>query len=67
MKHFIANKEITPINTFDIGINVNFEGTVDQNKLTTDTIKVNREAYTLIQNHLLVKSFLEDRCKIIIE
>jgi len=59
MKHFIANKEITPINTFDIGINVNFEGTVDQNKLTTDTIKVNREAYTLIQNHLLVKSFLE--------
>jgi hypothetical protein len=42
MKHFINNTEIAPVNLFDIGINVNFEADVDQNKLTTDTIKVNR-------------------------
>jgi hypothetical protein len=38
MKHFINNKEITPRNVFDIGVQVDFSAKIDQNKLTTDVV-----------------------------
>ena len=59
MKHFINDKEISPINMFDIGIKVDFTATVDQNKLSVDTIRVANEGYSLIQNHLDNKGYLE--------
>ena len=51
MKHFINNKEITPRNIFDIGVQVDFSAKIDQNKLTTDVVILPNEGKTEVLNH----------------
>jgi len=51
MKHFINNKEITPKNVFDIGVQVDFSAKIDQNKLTTDKIILPNEGMKEVLHH----------------
>lgn len=53
MKHFINGIEISPRNRDEIGVVSNFSGSPDQLRLSTDSVILPREAYDIIQNHIL--------------
>jgi hypothetical protein len=52
MKHFINNIEVTPRNIFDIGVSCDFSATIDQNKLTTDSIILPKNGLNLVKEHI---------------
>lgn len=59
MKHYINDVEVTPNNIFDIGISVDFEANVDQNKVTTDTITLKNEGAKIVKDHINTIGLLE--------
>ena len=52
MKHFINSIEITPRNSNEIGIQVNFRTQLDEIKMSTDTLIIPNEGKKEIENHL---------------
>lgn len=59
MKHTLNGQEVSPENRFDIGISVDFQAKVDQQKMTTDTIILSREGNQIVKDHLKNKGILE--------
>lgn len=59
MKHTLNGQEVSPENRFDIGISVDFQAKVDQQKMTTDTIILAREGNQIVKDHLKNKGILE--------
>ena len=59
MKHKIKGIEISPENRFDIGISIDFEARVDNQKITTDSIVLSREGKKMVDTHLASNGLLE--------
>lgn len=59
MKHKIKGIEISPENRFDIGISIDFEARVDNQKITTDSIVLSREAKKMVDTHVASNGLLE--------
>jgi hypothetical protein len=52
MIHRIKGIEVSPDNRFDIGVSIDFEARVDQQKMTTDTIVLSREGNDIVKDHI---------------
>jgi hypothetical protein len=59
MKHKIKGQEISPDNRFDIGVSIDFDARVDQQKMTTDTVVLSREGNKIVKDHISQGKLLE--------
>lgn len=59
MKHKIKGQEISPDNRFDIGVSIDFDARVDQQKMTTDTLVLSREGNKIVKDHINQGKLLE--------
>ena len=59
MKHKIKGQEISPDNRFDIGVSIDFDARVDQQKMTTDTVVLSREGSKIVKDHISQGKLLE--------
>ena len=59
MKHKIKGQEISPDNRFDIGVSIDFDARVDQQKMTTDTLVLSREGNKIVKDHIDQGKLLE--------
>lgn len=59
MKHTIKGIEISPDNRFDIGVSIDFDARVDQQKMTTDTLVLSREGNRIVKEHIAQGKLLE--------
>ena len=59
MKHKIKGQEISPDNRFDIGVSIDFDARVDQQKMTTDTLVLSREGNKIVKDHISQGKLLE--------
>jgi len=59
MKHKINGQEISPDNRFDIGVSIDFDARIDQQKMTTDTVVLSREGNKIVKDHINQGKLLE--------
>jgi hypothetical protein len=59
MKHKIKGQEISPDNRFDIGVSIDFDARIDQQKITTDTVVLSREGNKIVKDHISQGKLLE--------
>ena len=59
MKHKIKGQEISPDNRFDIGVSIDFDARIDQQKMTTDTVVLSREGNKIVKDHISQGKLLE--------
>ena len=59
MKHKIKGQEISPDNRFDIGVSIDFDARIDQQKMTTDTLVLSREGNKIVKDHINQGKLLE--------
>lgn len=59
MKHKIKGQEISPDNRFDIGVSIDFDARIDQQKMTTDTVVLSREGNKIVKDHISQGKILE--------